>query len=82
MISFIADVSCTPIGPPLPKSRPPLQTQVPNTTNIRVPDRVIKQFFLPSKRAASTFDLHLSSVELFHPSELRFGALPWGRGLR
>ncbi|GFW58625.1 hypothetical protein TNCV_1579571 [Trichonephila clavipes] len=39
MITFIADVSCTPIGPPLPKSRPPLQTHVPNTTNIRVPDR-------------------------------------------
>ncbi|GFY00846.1 hypothetical protein TNCV_3542201 [Trichonephila clavipes] len=39
MITSIADVSCTPIGPPLPKSCPPVQTQVSNTTNIRVPDR-------------------------------------------
>ncbi|GFU84986.1 hypothetical protein TNCV_245291 [Trichonephila clavipes] len=39
MITSIADVSCTPIGPPLLKSRPPLQTQVSNTTNISVPDR-------------------------------------------
>ncbi|GFW74323.1 hypothetical protein TNCV_3438761 [Trichonephila clavipes] len=43
MITSIADVSCTPIGPPLLKSRPPLQTQVSNTTNIRVPDRETKK---------------------------------------
>ncbi|GFV17677.1 hypothetical protein TNCV_4407121 [Trichonephila clavipes] len=42
MITSIADVFCTPIGPPLPKSRPPLQTQVSNTTNIRVPDRALQ----------------------------------------
>ncbi|GFV41565.1 uncharacterized protein TNCV_3627171 [Trichonephila clavipes] len=34
-----ADVTCTPIGPPLLKSRPPPQIQISNTTNIRVPDR-------------------------------------------
>ncbi|GFV64491.1 hypothetical protein TNCV_105801 [Trichonephila clavipes] len=34
-----ANVSCTPIGPPLPKSRPPLLTQVSKTVTIRVPDR-------------------------------------------
>ncbi|GFW73085.1 hypothetical protein TNCV_832041 [Trichonephila clavipes] len=39
MITSIADASCTLIGPPLPKSRPPLQAQVSNTTDIRVPDR-------------------------------------------
>ncbi|GFT62927.1 hypothetical protein TNCV_1607271 [Trichonephila clavipes] len=39
MITSKADVSCTPIGPPLLKSRPPLQTQASNTTNIRVPGR-------------------------------------------
>ncbi|GFY08518.1 hypothetical protein TNCV_809511 [Trichonephila clavipes] len=36
------DGSCTPIGPPLLKSRPLLQTQVSNTTIIRVPDRGLK----------------------------------------
>ncbi|GFW09351.1 hypothetical protein TNCV_2066101 [Trichonephila clavipes] len=41
-ITSIADVSCTPIGPPLPKSRPPLLTQVSKTMNIRVPDRGLK----------------------------------------
>ncbi|GFX50339.1 uncharacterized protein TNCV_338741 [Trichonephila clavipes] len=41
-ITSIADVSCTPIGPSLPKSRPPLLTQVSNTKNIRVPDRGLK----------------------------------------
>ncbi|GFT87713.1 hypothetical protein TNCV_4000691 [Trichonephila clavipes] len=41
-ITSKADVSCTPIGPPLLKSRPPLQTQASNTTNIRVPDRGLK----------------------------------------
>ncbi|GFT63204.1 DUF4817 domain-containing protein [Trichonephila clavipes] len=40
MITSIADVSCTLIGPPLLKSRPPLQAQVSKTMNIRVPDRV------------------------------------------
>ncbi|GFY09357.1 hypothetical protein TNCV_1941671 [Trichonephila clavipes] len=39
---WVTDVFCTPIGPPLLKSRPPLQTQVSNTTNIRVPDRGLK----------------------------------------
>ncbi|GFT92625.1 hypothetical protein TNCV_1481111 [Trichonephila clavipes] len=39
-ITSIADVSCTPIGPPLPKSRPPLLTQVSNTMSITVPDSV------------------------------------------
>ncbi|GFX82629.1 transposable element Tcb1 transposase [Trichonephila clavipes] len=42
MITSKADVSCTPIGPPLLKSRPPLQTQASNTTNIRVPDRAFQ----------------------------------------
>ncbi|GFU73380.1 hypothetical protein TNCV_3722701 [Trichonephila clavipes] len=42
MITSKADVSCTPIGPPLLKSRPPLQIQASNTTNIRVPDRGLK----------------------------------------
>ncbi|GFT89036.1 SID1 transmembrane family member 1 [Trichonephila clavipes] len=37
-----ADVSCTLIGPPLLKSRPPLQAQVSKTMNIRVPDRGLK----------------------------------------
>ncbi|GFV10876.1 hypothetical protein TNCV_4706431 [Trichonephila clavipes] len=46
MITSIADVSCTPIEPPLPKSHPPLQAQVSNTTNIRVPD-------IPAPRAAN-----------------------------
>ncbi|GFW86231.1 hypothetical protein TNCV_4779431 [Trichonephila clavipes] len=41
-ITSKADNSCTPIGPPLLKSRPPLQTQASNTTNIRVPDRGLK----------------------------------------
>ncbi|GFU45608.1 dimer_Tnp_hAT domain-containing protein [Trichonephila clavipes] len=41
-ITSKADVSCTPIGPSLLKSRPPLQTQASNTTNIRVPDRGLK----------------------------------------
>ncbi|GFW87140.1 hypothetical protein TNCV_5124941 [Trichonephila clavipes] len=41
-ITSKADVSCTPIGPPLLKARPSLQTQVSNTTNIRVPDRGLK----------------------------------------
>ncbi|GFX64293.1 uncharacterized protein TNCV_1500171 [Trichonephila clavipes] len=36
------DVSCTLIGPPLLKSRPPLQAQVSKTMNIRVPDRGLK----------------------------------------
>ncbi|GFT71599.1 HTH_Tnp_Tc3_2 domain-containing protein [Trichonephila clavipes] len=36
MITSIADVSCTPIGPLLPKLRPPFQAQVSNTTNIRL----------------------------------------------
>ncbi|GFX63445.1 hypothetical protein TNCV_622441 [Trichonephila clavipes] len=38
----IADVSCTLIGPPLLKSRPPPQAQVSKTMNIRVPDRGLK----------------------------------------
>ncbi|GFY05444.1 hypothetical protein TNCV_961391 [Trichonephila clavipes] len=38
----IADASCTPIGPPLLKSRPTLQAQVSKTKNIRVPDRGLK----------------------------------------
>ncbi|GFV25525.1 RNA-directed DNA polymerase from mobile element jockey [Trichonephila clavipes] len=37
-----ADVTCTPIGPPPLKSRPPLQAQVSNITKIRVPDRGLK----------------------------------------
>ncbi|GFT46013.1 hypothetical protein TNCV_3535701 [Trichonephila clavipes] len=41
-ITSTADVSCTPIGPPLPKSRPPLLTQVSKTMNTRVPDRGLK----------------------------------------
>ncbi|GFU66059.1 hypothetical protein TNCV_1116711 [Trichonephila clavipes] len=36
---MVTDVACTLIGPSLLKSRPPLQAQVPNITNIRVPDR-------------------------------------------
>ncbi|GFS55125.1 zinc finger MYM-type protein 1 [Trichonephila clavipes] len=39
MITSTVDVSCTLIGPPLLKSRPPLQAQVSKTMNIRVPDR-------------------------------------------
>ncbi|GFV42843.1 hypothetical protein TNCV_3580931 [Trichonephila clavipes] len=42
MITSIADVSCTLIGPPLLNSRPPLQAQVSKTMNIRVPDRGLK----------------------------------------
>ncbi|GFU33393.1 hypothetical protein TNCV_4362211 [Trichonephila clavipes] len=43
MITSIADVSRTLIGPPLLKSRPPLQAQVSKTMNIRVPDRVVEE---------------------------------------
>ncbi|GFW69304.1 hypothetical protein TNCV_486531 [Trichonephila clavipes] len=38
----IANASCTPIGPPLLKSRPTLQAQVSKTKKIRVPDRGLK----------------------------------------
>ncbi|GFX33275.1 uncharacterized protein TNCV_1796481 [Trichonephila clavipes] len=41
-IVSIADASCTLIGPPFLKSRPPLQAQVSKTKNIRVPDRGLK----------------------------------------
>ncbi|GFU34276.1 hypothetical protein TNCV_4347721 [Trichonephila clavipes] len=41
-LGIAADVTCTPIGPPPLKSRPPLQAQVSNITNIRVPDRGLK----------------------------------------
>ncbi|GFX33317.1 uncharacterized protein TNCV_811791 [Trichonephila clavipes] len=37
-----ADDSCTPIGPPLLKSRPPLQAKVTNTKNIASPDRGLR----------------------------------------
>ncbi|GFT39934.1 uncharacterized protein TNCV_336451 [Trichonephila clavipes] len=41
-LGIAADITCTPIGPPPLKSRPPLQAQVSNITNIRVPDRGLK----------------------------------------
>ncbi|GFX89812.1 uncharacterized protein TNCV_2246121 [Trichonephila clavipes] len=41
-IISIANASCTPIGPPLLKSRPSLQAQVSKTKKIRVPDRGLK----------------------------------------
>ncbi|GFV08301.1 hypothetical protein TNCV_327351 [Trichonephila clavipes] len=41
-ITSTTDVSCTPIGPSPPKSRPPLLTQVSKTMNIRVRDRGLK----------------------------------------
>ncbi|GFW04171.1 hypothetical protein TNCV_2669361 [Trichonephila clavipes] len=63
MVTSIADVSCTPIGPPLLKSRPPLQTQVSNTTNIRVPDRGIAAR-LPAKRAESRIKGHAGPPSL------------------
>ncbi|GFS56184.1 transposable element Tcb2 transposase [Trichonephila clavipes] len=62
MITSKADVSCTPIGPPLLKSRPPLQTQASNTANIRVPDRDFGKRNMPGKRAGRHFS-QLSEFE-------------------
>ncbi|GFV44929.1 nucleic-acid-binding protein from transposon X-element [Trichonephila clavipes] len=70
-IVSIADASCTLIGPPLLKSRLPLQAQVSKTKNIRVPDRVFKVYCHKYKRS---FNVILKNANIF-PIEI-LGILP------